>query len=293
MKKLYLLLVSICLFAFSANAQRVIKGKVTDAAGEPLIAVNIGVKGTSAGTTSDVNGAYSLQVPDNATTLVFSFVGYKTKEVEIGAQSTVDVMLDEDEEVLEEVVISGLASTVKRSNLANSVASISASVIAGTTTQSTVDGALYGKFKGANIVANSGAPGGGTAIKLRGITSISGSSQPLYIIDGVYVDNSSIASGVNFVSQASAGGSQSNQDNPSSRIADLTPEDIESIEILKGASAASIYGSRSAAGVIIITTKKGEAGKPRITFDQSIGFQSMLNPLGQRNWNETTVESAN
>lgn len=291
MKKLYLLLACICLFAFSANAQKVVKGKVTDAAGEPLVAVNIGVKGTSSGTISDVNGNYSLSVPANGTTLVFSFVGYKTKEVAIGTQTEINVALDEDEEVLEEVVISGLASTVKRSNLANSVASIDASVIAGTTTQSTVDGALYGKFKGANIVANSGAPGGGASIKLRGVTSISGSSQPLYIIDGVYVDNSAIASGINLVSKAAAGGSQSNQDNPSNRIADLTPEDIESIEILKGASAASIYGSRSAAGVVIITTKKGEPGRTRINFEQSVGFSSMINKLGQRSWDADKAES--
>lgn len=297
MQKLYswcLTLLMLAGFSLSVMAQgsKQISGTVTDGStGEGLIAVTVGVKGTTSGTVTDIDGKYALSVPSDATMLVFSFVGYETQEVEIGNQSVINITMQENLAELEEVVISGLASSVKRSNLANAVESVSAAAIAGTTTQQTLDGALYGKFKGANIVANSGAPGGGASIRLRGITSLAGGSQPLYIIDGVYVDNSSIPSGLNTVSAAAAGGSASNQDNPSNRVADLAPEDIESIEILKGASSASIYGSRSSAGVIVITTKKGKAGRTNISFDQNIGFTTMLNPLGQRQWTAARITS--
>lgn len=271
--------------------ERTVSGTVTDEAGEAMIAVNVGVKGTTLGTITDINGKFSLKVPESAKTLILSFVGYDTEEVDITGQSTVTVTMRENLSTLDEVVITGLASSVKRSNLANSVASIDASALAGTTQQQTLDGALYGKFKGANIVANSGAPGGGASIKLRGITSITGSSQPLYIVDGVYIDNSAIPSGLNVVSSAAAGGSASNQDNPSNRVADLAPEDIESIEILKGASAASIYGSRSAAGVVVIRTKRGKPGRTNVSFDQNIGVTTILNPLGQRDWTTERVRN--
>ena len=158
--------------------------------------------------------------------------------------------------------------------------------------QPTVDGALYGKFAGANISANSGAPGGGISVKLRGITSLVGNSQPLFIVDGVYYDNSSIQAGLNSVSKAAGQGSTDFQDNPSNRVADLDPEDIDRIEVLKGASTAAIYGARAAGGVVIITTKKGKAGKPRIEIGQSVGMQMQLNKLGQRQWDTTKVRAA-
>ena len=119
---------------------------------------------------------------------------------------------------------------------------------------------------GAYINANSGAPGGGISVKLRGVTSVFGNTQPLFVVDGVYMDNSTVSAGLNAVTAAAAGGNASNQDNPSSRIADLRAEDIENIEILKGASAAAIYGSRAAAGVVIITTKERKSGKNKGQF---------------------------
>jgi len=193
---------------------------------------------------------------------------------------------------LDEVVVTGLATSVKRTNSANAVASISAEELVGTTTPPTLDGALYGKFPGAIVSANSGAPGGGLSVKLRGATSIQGNTQPLYIVDGVYVDNSSIAAGLNAVSAAAAGGSASNQDNPSNRIADINPEDIANIEILKGASAAAIYGSRAAAGVVIITTKRGVAGETSYRFSQSVGWTEVINLQGVRNYNEDRVRES-
>ena len=181
------------------------------------------------------------------------------------------VSLAEDISNLNEVVVTGLGTSLKRANLANAVSSVSARELVGTTTQATVDGALYGKFTGANISANSGAPGGGISVKLRGITSIAGNSQPLFIVDGVYYDNSSINAGLNPVSKAAGQGSTTFQDNPSNRIADLDPEDIDRLEILKGASAAAIYGSKAAGGVVIITTKRGRNGKPKVEVSHSIG----------------------
>ena len=148
-----------------------------------------------------------------------------------------------------------------------------------------MEGALYGKLKGAEIRSNSGAPGGGMSIKLRGVTSIFGSQQPLYIVDGIFMDNSTISLGTNIVSAAAGGGNTStNQDDASNRIADLITEDIESIEVLKGASASGIYGSRAAAGVVIITTKRGKAGKPRVQFNQTIGTITPTRLLGQRSF---------
>ena len=153
-----------------------------------------------------------------------------------------------------------------------------------------MDGALYGKFKGADIRSNSGAPGGGMSIKLRGVTSIFGDQQPLFILDGVFVDNSTVSLGTNIVSAAAGGGNTStNQDDASNRIADIDPEDIESIEILKGASAAAIYGSRAAGGVVIITTKRGSQGKTKVSLSQVVGANRPIRLLGDRGWDEAKV----
>ncbi len=295
MRKFYKQFKLLLLFTFitgiAAAQQFTVTGKVTDGStGEALIGVNVVVKGTTFGAITDIEGNYNLKVEGPSAQLVFTFIGYLSEEAEVSSiANTLNMILMEDVTKLQEVVVTGLASSIKRSNLANSVASISSKELSGTTTQSTMDGALYGKFKGANITSNSGAPGGGISIKLRGITSINASNEPLYIIDGIYLDNSTISAGLNVVSAASGGGSQSTQDNPSNRIADIDPEDIETIEVLKGASAAAMYGSRASGGVIIITTKKGKAGKTKISLSQSIGFVKILNPLGVRDFTEQRV----
>ncbi|WP_038031862.1 SusC/RagA family TonB-linked outer membrane protein [Thermonema rossianum] len=290
-QRLTLLFTMLWLCAAHAYAQHTVRGTVKDQSGKALPGASVYLKGSSSvGTVTDMNGAFELTLPAAEGVLVVSFIGYKEAEIPVtSSTSNIDVVLKEDIAGLEEVVISGLASQTKRANLATSVPKLTAQELTGVTMPQTVDGALYGKFTGANIVANSGAPGGGISVRLRGLTSITGSSQPLFIIDGVYVDNSSIPAGLNVVSKAAAGGSQSNQDNPSNRIADIVPEDIESIEILKGPSASAIYGSRAAAGVIIINTKRGQDGL-RINFEQNIGQTSMINPLGQRQWDEQKVQ---
>lgn len=282
-----LFLVLSCIAAVSAFAQQInASGQITDSrTGGVLPGVNIIVKGTTLGTISDVNGEFNLSVNANAI-LQFSFIGYSTVEVPATAEP-IKVSLDENATNLEEVVISGLASTVKRANLANAVGSVSAKELVGTTNQPTIDGALYGKMTGVNIVSSSGAPGGGIGVRLRGISSISGNNQPLYIVDGVYISNAEIPSGLRFASGANRG----NEENSSTRIADINPNDIENIEVLKGASAAAIYGTRANAGVVIITTKRGTMGKTKISISQDVGTNTIQRYLGMRNWNAANVEA--
>ncbi len=276
----------------AALAQFTITGRIVDANGEALTGATVVIVGTNRGTTSDVNGNFRIEAPGTTATLNIAYTGYKSARIQVSADNPqVEVTLDEDLAGLEEVIISGLATSVKRANLANSVATISARELTGVTNQSTMDGALYGKFRGAEIRANSGAPGGGFSVRLRGVTSIFGNQQPLYIVDGVFVNNDAITLGTNIVSAAAGGGNPStNQDDASNRIADIDPEDIESIEILKGASAAAIYGSRAAGGVVIITTKRGKSGKTRVTLSQSVGFSQPIRLLGMRNWTADLVE---
>ena len=289
--KNHFLILMLFLLSNSIMAQFTVTGLVADATGEPLIGVSIIVKGTTKGTVSDIEGKYSLVVPTDPATLEFSYTGFASVTREVtAATAMLDIVMEDQASILDEVVVTGLASSLKRSNVANAVASISSKELSGIAVPTTTDAALYGKFSGANITANSGAPGGGLGIKLRGTTSIGGSSQPLFIIDGVYIDNSSVEAGLNIVSAAAGGGSATfDQENPSNRLADIDPNDIETIEILKGASAAAIYGSRASGGVVIITTKRGEAGKTKIRLSQSVGFTTMLNPLGVRQFTEERV----
>jgi len=226
--------------SMNLNAQFTATGKVSDENGNPLTGVAVQVKGTTIGTYTDLDGKFSLEVPGSSAILVIAYLGYSEIEKVVNSGDAMqEISLTGKATVMDEVIVSGLATTIKRSNAANAVAAIESKDLTGTTVQQTMDGALYGKFTGANIVANSGAPGGGIAIKLRGVTTLTGNSQPLFIIDGVYIDNSSVSSGLNSLSLAYRDGRPAgDQDNPSNRIADLDPEDIDRIEILKGASAA-------------------------------------------------------
>jgi TonB-dependent starch-binding outer membrane protein SusC len=294
MQNLKRLQVLICLFApLWVFAQVNVSGTVVDSRENPVQFASVKLKNTNLGTTTDANGKFSLTLPGKGGLLEISYIGFKAQTVSVNnSLSDLIVRMQEDVGHLEEVIITGLASSIKRSNLAHAVGTISAKQLVGTTTQATVDQALYGKFPGAIVSANSGAPGGGISLKLRGITSLVGNSQPLFIVDGVYYDNSSIQAGLNSVSKAAGQGSTDYQDNPSNRAADLDPEDIDRIEILKGASTAAIYGARAAAGVVIITTKKGKTGKPKIEVGQSIGWQMQLRKLGQRTWDTAKVRAA-
>lgn len=293
MKKIYSLLVAVFLFVVAANAQVpqiAVNGKVTDTNSlQPIIGANIVVKGTSTGTITDIDGNFSITANEDAI-LIFSYIGYKSIETPINGRKTINISLEEDLTTLEEVIVSGLASTVKRSNLANAVASVDAEKLMGTTNPQTLDNALYGKIPGVIMNANSGAPGGGMNVQLRGLSTLgAGSSQPLYIVDGVYINNSTIRTGRTQVNGANRGQASATQDDATNRIADINPDDIERIEVLKGPSAAAIYGTRANAGVIIITTKRGSSGKPKVRVSQDIGFAGAQNLVGFDDWNPEKI----
>lgn len=271
-----------------------VRGTVTEAgSGTTLPGVNVSVPGTVVGTTTNADGQYELVVPDGQRQLRFSFIGYRTTLVQLApGQTLADVALEADVLGLDEVVVSGLATSVRRANAAISVETISARDLAEVTTTQTLGDAISGKVPGAVVSQYTGAPGGGLSFRLRGISTINGSAQPLFIVDGVIYNNDAVANGINAITAAAAGGNASNQDNPVNRIADLNPEDIESIEILKGPSAAAIYGARASNGVVIITTKRGSAaGGVQFAVQQSLGVSTLANPLGTRQFTAATAEA--
>jgi TonB-linked SusC/RagA family outer membrane protein len=272
-------------------AGRTVKGQVTDRmTSEGLPLVRVIIKGTTQGVETELDGTFTLpNVPPGPVTLLFSSQDYGEREVRLGAeQRQLNVQLDNI--FSEEMVVVGRASEVARKNLANSVASVNAEDLNRAPAQ-TMDQALQGKVAGANIQANSGAPGGGMQMRLRGVSTINGSTAPLYVIDGVLVSDVAIASGVYTVTDSVSGSNPApTQDNQVNRIADINPNDIESIEVLKGASAAAIYGSKAANGVVIINTKRGRAGEPKIDVTQRLGFYSLANKIGTRRFE--TLEEA-
>lgn len=283
-RSLIILLVAGMGFAHSQT----LAGKITDSeTGEPLPGAQVFVKGTFVGTTTDVNGAYSLDV-DGSVTVVISYIGYKTQDVSTSGGSG-DFAMEPDVLRQDEVVVTGLASTVKRRNAANAVASVSGDDLVNAPTQ-TLDQALSGQFAGVNIRRNTGAPGGGVNVNLRGQSTLTGSTQPLYVIDGVIVNNDANQSGIDVVTEATGAGSSRPQGQPTNRIGDINPNDIESIEVLKGASAAAIYGAKASNGVIIIRTKRGKGGKTKFNFSTKTGQSSLLRKMGHRTF-ETFEEA--
>ncbi len=273
-----------------ARAQgRVIGGRVTDGeSGQPLSDVQVVIKGTQIGAHTHDDGQYVLPTQTGAVTLTFRRIGYKAAELAVAATETsANVALTRDVLKLEETIVTGEATNVTRRNAANAVATVSADQLSQVQAQ-TLDQQLAGKVAGADIQQNSGAPGGGLQVRLRGASTIIGQFDPLYVIDGIIVSNNAIPPGTNAITQAaSASGISSNEDNPTSRIADIDPNDIENIEILKGPSAAAIYGSKAANGVVLITTKRGRAGKTRINIAQRFGFSALSHELGSRTFDST------
>jgi TonB-dependent starch-binding outer membrane protein SusC len=264
---------------------RQINGRVTNAStGEGLSEATIAVNGTSIVAQSGNDGRYVLNAPDGDQTLVVRAIGYKRREIPVpAAQGTAEVALEPDVFKLEEIVITGQATGVERQNLPNAVATVDAADISRAPTP-TLESALQGKIPGALIQANSGAPGGGIQLNLRGVSTINASVDPLFVGDGIVISNAAIPNGANAVTAAQAGGNPRNQDNPVNRLADLNPEDIERVEVLKGGSAAAIYGSKATNGVVIITTKRGQQGKPQFNISQRFGFFEAAHLLGQRDF---------
>ncbi|MFQ5753163.1 MAG: SusC/RagA family TonB-linked outer membrane protein, partial [bacterium] len=297
MKRINILIMTLLFSVFSLSAVFAqvleITGMVTEMVnGEGLPGANIAVKGTTLGTASDANGNFSIRLRNfTEATLVVSFIGYKTAEVNVtSSTSNLNISLEEDVLKTSEVIVTGLATSVKRRNLANSVGTVSAKELVPAPAQ-TLERAMNGKMAGITVSQNTGAPGGGIYVNLRGTSTIEGSTEPLYIVDGVIINNSAIQSGLDLVSLAAAAGSPRPQGQPTNRIADINPNDIENIEVLKGPSAAAIYGSKASNGVIIITTKQGIAGKTKIDVTQQFGFSNILREIGVRKFTPETAEA--
>jgi TonB-dependent starch-binding outer membrane protein SusC len=246
---------------------RTVTGRVTALEdSSPLPGVSIQIKGTSTGTVTDEDGAYLLKVPGADAVLVFSFLGFTTQEIAVGDRSVIDVALATEVEMLERVVIIAYG-TVKKSDLTGSVASVSGEDI-NLTAPVSLDQALQGRAAGVQVTQVSGRPGGETSIRIRGSSSINAGNEPLYVIDGMLITSDN--------NQTNAGGVAGSGLNGLSTI---NPGDIESIEILKDASATAMYGSRGANGVVLITTKRGKQGRSSVNFDAYYGVQEVSRQL--------------
>lgn len=268
-----------------AQAQtRRITARVTEqATGAAVPGAGVVVSGTNVGGVTDDRGVATIRIPAGPATVVVRRIGYQQRSIALAAGDTaLAVALVRDVLRLETQVVTGSATSISRRNAANDVAQVSAEQLTQVAAPS-VENALAGRIAGAQIVQNSGAPGGGNQVRLRGVTSVFGSADPLYVIDGVIVSNDVVQPGTNAISAAArATSNASNQDNGVNRIADLNPNDIESIDVLKGASAASIYGSKASNGVIIIRTKRGTVGRPQVDVVQRVGTRALLNKFGAR-----------
>lgn len=268
----------------AAAAQvRQVTGTVTNSqTGQGVAEATIAVQGTRIVAQAGPDGRYTLNAPDGPLALVTRAIGFRshTDTIPPGV-TTADIALEPDIFKLEEVVVTGQSTGIEKQNLPNAVATVSGSELTRAPT-GTLESALQGKIPGALIQANSGAPGGGIQVNLRGVSTINAGTDPLFVVDGVVISNEAIPNGADAVTQAQAGGNPRNQDNPTNRIADLNPEDIERIEVLKGGSAAAIYGSKATNGVVIITTKRGQAGKPQFNLTQRLGTFARSNDLGRR-----------
>ncbi|RMG59564.1 MAG: SusC/RagA family TonB-linked outer membrane protein [Bacteroidetes bacterium] len=252
-----LLFLSACLLTLNVVwAQRTVSGTVTDAeTGDALEGVAVLVKGTTVGMFTDAEGKYSLQVPASGEVLVFTYVGKLKQEIAIGGRSRIDVNMMADVLQIEEVVVTAVGIEANRRSLGYSVQNVVSDEIVNARETNLVN-ALNSKVAGVTVVSSSGSPGSSANIRVRGATSINGSNSPLFVIDGVPIDNSETGNDVDGVDQ-------------SNRAIDINPNDIESLTVLKGPAATVLYGIRAANGAVIITTKSGKTGKPKVTISAS------------------------
>lgn len=251
-KRAFSILLLTLLAVTGAVAQSLVRGKVIDDTGLEVIGASILVKGTTQGTITDMDGMFSLSVPDKNAVLQVSYIGFQTLEVKVDVTKPMSIVLKEDSEMLEEVVVVGYQE-VKKKDLTGSVAKVDMDNLLNTPVGS-FDQTLGGRVAGVNVSSGEGQPGGTMNIVIRGNNSLTQDNSPLYVIDGFPVEDASLASTIN-------------------------PSDIESLDILKDASATAIYGARGANGVVIITTKKGKVGKPQLKYDGSFGFQNITKQI--------------
>jgi len=274
------LILFVALPATSRAQTRELTGKVTQSeTGAPLADAIITLVGQPLGARTNTAGEYRLRVPAGEVSVLVRAIGFKRQSTRV-AGATQDFTLEKDVLQLEGVTVTGAATTVDKRNASTSIASVSAEELIKAPAKS-IEGNLAGKVAGAQIFENSGTPGGGMQIQIRGATSILGQGDPLYVIDGVMVSNQSIGGGLAAISR-STGSTSSNQDQTTNRLADLNPNDVESIEVLKSAAATAIYGSRATNGVVVITTKKGKAGATRYNVTQRMGTQRATRLVSSR-----------
>ena len=253
MKKLFLVFILFPVFVFSQT--KTISGSVNDENNLPLVGVNISVQNSNIGALTDFDGNYSITIPsDKEKVLIFSYLGYTTQEVDVSSSDNVSIMMIPDLEQLEEVIVIGYGSVLKK-DLTGSLTQVKVDDEVANQSNS-IDQLLQGRAAGVQVVQNSANPGAGISVKIRGTNSLRGNNEPLYVVDGVIISSAGedvLPAGVGNLGQESQNG-----------LNGINPRDIESIQILKDASATAIYGSRGANGVVLITTKKGTSGKVKI-----------------------------
>ncbi|MEX8548590.1 MAG: SusC/RagA family TonB-linked outer membrane protein [Mucilaginibacter sp.] len=268
-KNLLLFFLGFLFYVAQAVAQsKTITGKVVAAEdGLPLPGVSVKVKGTTTGTQTDMQGIYTINASAGQT-LVFSFVGTATQEIPVGAASAINVQLKQDTKTLNEVTVTtGFGVKQSKRDLTSSTQTITGAAIEQTQRENLVN-ALQGRIAGATVTSTSGVPGASASIVLRGITSIGGSNQPLFVVDGIRVNNDAMSQ------SALASNGDNRREDFTNRIADINPDDIESVTVLKGADAAAVYGSDAAGGAIVIVTKKGKSGPGNITYNNNFSFSN-------------------
>src|SRR5690242_6588498 len=272
----------------AASAQtRVITCAITVAGtAEPLPGASVIIVGTTAATRAGPDGHYRLVAPEGNVNLLVRAIGYKraTRALPAG-QTSADFALDKDPLLLESVVVTGQATTIDTRSATTAVARVSGEELTQVAAP-TIENALVGKISGVNLQTNSGAPGGGIQMQIRGNNTILGAYDPLYVIDGVIYSNATIAGGRGDISAAAFATAEVDAVN---RVADINPNDIENIEILKGAAASSIYGSKAANGVVIITTKRGQAGQNNVRLTQRLGQYRPSRTLESRRFTEDSA----
>ena len=268
-----------------AAQDRQIAGTVTRSnGGQPVGEATVAAVGGRGAARTNSEGKYTITVGPGDVRLAVRAIGFQRREVIVPAgQTTLNVSLTEDVFKLEEVVITGQSTTLEKRNATTANSTVDNADITRAPAQSLEQG-LQGKVLGASINLNSGAPGGGGQIQIRGVTSILGNGQPLFIVDGIIVSNDGFSSGANTVTGAGGGATATAQDAVVNRLADINPQEIESIEILKSAAATAIYGSRATNGVVVIKTKRGAPGQARFNLTQRVGVASPLKLLGARVW---------
>lgn len=276
----FLFLISSSLYA----QERTITGKVTSAdEGGGLPGVNVSVVGTSVATVTNMDGDFTIKVPSNDSQLSFTFLGYMTQTIAVGDQSSINVELQVSDVALDQVVVTALGIAREKKALGYAVSEVEGDILSNVK-ESNVINSLAGRVAGVNLTQSTSGLGGGTMVILRGNNSVTGNNQPLYVIDGMSIDNSG------YGSAAGTGTANYSQSDYGTGISDINPDDVESITVLKGPNAAALYGSRAANGVILFTTKSGRSQKGLgVSYNSNFTWENpMILPKFQNEYGQGT-----